>query len=80
MQFSLKQVPSNFNILQDEAEQKDPVEESEKAEVPENHNEEKEEEPTSPETYSTFQLFCDFLVRKLISKDPEGYFTNPVSR
>uniref|UniRef100_A0AC34F523 Bromo domain-containing protein n=1 Tax=Panagrolaimus sp. ES5 TaxID=591445 RepID=A0AC34F523_9BILA len=29
--------------------------------------------------YSSFQLFCDYILRKLILKDPEGYFTYPVS-
>lgn len=29
--------------------------------------------------YSPFQLLCDNLLRKLISKDPEEFFIHPVS-
>ncbi|KAE9549864.1 hypothetical protein FO519_006917 [Halicephalobus sp. NKZ332] len=29
--------------------------------------------------FSSFQLFCDFILRKLVFKDPEEYFTYPVS-
>ncbi|CAK5018330.1 unnamed protein product [Meloidogyne enterolobii] len=45
------------------------------------------EEPPPPkpkerpklEDLSHFQLFCDNILRKLVMKDPEGYFANPVS-
>ncbi|CAK5035835.1 unnamed protein product [Meloidogyne enterolobii] len=45
------------------------------------------EEPSPPkpkerpklEDLSHFQLFCDNILRKLVMKDPEGYFANPVS-
>uniref|UniRef100_A0AC35F772 Bromo domain-containing protein n=1 Tax=Panagrolaimus sp. PS1159 TaxID=55785 RepID=A0AC35F772_9BILA len=29
--------------------------------------------------YSSFQLFCDYILRKLMNKDPEEYFAYPVS-
>lgn len=32
-----------------------------------------------PESLSPFQLFCDNILRKLMIKDPEGYFANPVT-
>uniref|UniRef100_A0A7E4UPN0 Bromo domain-containing protein n=1 Tax=Panagrellus redivivus TaxID=6233 RepID=A0A7E4UPN0_PANRE len=42
-----------------------------------------DEKDTTPEMevrdFSPFQLFCDMLLRKMMAKDPEEYFTDPVS-
>uniref|UniRef100_A0A914HCU6 Bromo domain-containing protein n=1 Tax=Globodera rostochiensis TaxID=31243 RepID=A0A914HCU6_GLORO len=33
----------------------------------------------SPVTFTPFQLLCDNLIRKFMAKDPEQYFTHPVT-
>ena len=34
----------------------------------------------SIETFTPFQLFCDNILRKMVSKDPDEYFARPVDR
>ncbi|KAL7075218.1 hypothetical protein ACQ4LE_005631 [Meloidogyne hapla] len=68
-----KGVEDDQNIDSDSASVKPEVTESQKEEPP------KPKERPKLEDLSPFQLFCDNILRKLVMKDPEGYFANPVS-
>ena len=74
--------PAKETEIVNETEQEQEVEATEEAES-ETGEESGKNEKSMPETYlrgySSFQLFCDFILRKLMIKDPEEYFTYPVS-
>uniref|UniRef100_A0AC34R9U9 Bromo domain-containing protein n=1 Tax=Panagrolaimus sp. JU765 TaxID=591449 RepID=A0AC34R9U9_9BILA len=79
--------------LAKKAAKKQKIEEEDEAseELKEEHESEKQESEEEAETsikempskqvraFNPFQLFCDYMLRKLMSKDPEEYFTYPVS-